>query len=489
MTAMKPHIVFITTDTQDRDMLSCFPGGRERAGVATPHLDAFADRAVRFHTAITPCPLCTPARTSWHTGLPPHHHGALGNGIPLRRDIPFVAERLNAAGYQSHHFGKWHVGADGYYQTGSGGGFDPETWYGIGEFMDEVGRDGPNRFGGWNRGFEDPEYCLAHRITDRALATARERVDQGPLYLCVEYDEPHGPYICPPPYRGSLRGIDLPSPPWSEGDMAGKPSLQRAIAAGLRERWGDGPAPYYRHYYECNAYVDSEIGRLTTGLSEMLGENVLMIFTSDHGDHLGQFGLGPKGPTLYDTTIRVPLLVRSPGAPSGGADVRTPVSLLDVVATMLDFGGADPVEDRAADGQSLRMVLTDPQRTEPVRDAAFAEYHRFGRGFDAVGGFYPIRGVRTEDWKLVINLLDRDELYDLRNDPHERENRIDDPACTATRDELHDRILKRMDRQQDDFRGRSWAERPWRTGRSFPVEPLSATGWRDRWEVDHFTAD
>ena len=114
------------------------------------------------------------------------------------------------------------------------------------------------------------------------------------------------------------------------------------------------------------------------------------------------------------------------------------------------------------------------------------EFNRFGIGQDQDDGFFPIRCIRTHDWKLAINLFDTDELYDLRSDPDETVNRLDDPSCANVRDELHDRLLDWQQQTQDPFRGPRWKLRPWRRDATHSFEGLLTTGWRDRWDDECF---
>ena len=147
----RPNIVFITTDTQGRNMV---PAYVDHPGVDTPNIDRLAFDGVLFQNVFVTCPLCTPSRSSWYSGLYPNRNGAICNETAPSRAIPLLAELMCVAGYRCAHYGKWHLDAAGY--NGGGrmdGGF--ETWYDLTNFYDEVGRDGLNRFGGWNRGLHD----------------------------------------------------------------------------------------------------------------------------------------------------------------------------------------------------------------------------------------------------------------------------------------------------------------------------------------------
>ena len=462
---------------------------------ATPNIDRLAARGTLFSTCITASPLCTPARSSWYTGLPPNRNGALCNDTAPSRTVPLLGELLAAeAGYAAHHVGKWHLDAAGYAGGGrADGGFFAASWYDLSCFYDEVGRDGANRFGGWLRGLEEARYCFAHRVVDRAIDLLHRHDPESPLFLAVELDEPHGPYICPPPFQGRYEQRRLPRPPSFPAAPADKPRLQRDYAAWLaaaRAAPEEYPA-YYHKYYDCNSYADWEIGRLLDAVDRYCPD-ALLIYTADHGDHLGAFGLCAKGPTMYDHTVAVPLVVAGPGLPAGvRRDCLT--SSLDLWATVVEAAGADGAASgrfpRAAGytGISLLPLLRGERATAEHRAAAFSEYHRFGIRQQQAGGCYPIRCVRTPDWKLSINLFDSDELYDLRADPGETVNLIHAGEHAALRNELHDLLLAHLEETGDLLAGAGWERRPWRDGRADqPFEGLLTTGYRDRWPSGSF---
>jgi len=381
------------------------------------------------------------------------------------------------------HLGKWYLDGPRYNGEGrAAGGFAP-PWYDLTNFHAEHPQEGPNRFGAWNRGLDDIDYCFAHCVADRAIEEMRRERDH-PLFLAVEFDEPHGPYICPPPWRGRFSHGELFRPPTLNAPMAGKPRLQQDDAAYLRAG-RDNPEElpaYYRLYHACNSYVDHEIGRVLAGVETYLPADTLVIFTSDHGDHHGAFGLCAKGPTMYEATCGVPLIVRPPDAP---APARTSAlaSGVDLLPTIRDYAGLAPLPGKERSGTSLRPVLRG--EAEAVRDHVIIEYNRFGAGMHQDDGLFPIRCIRTDEWKLALNLFDRDELYHLAEDPAERHNRIDDPGCAATRDHLHDRLLAWQEQTQDPFRSPGWKLRPWRADAAYRFEGLFTTGYKDTWQADH----
>ena len=485
----RPNIVFIVTDTQGREVVSAYG---ERPGVHTPHIDRLAAQGVLFENSFATCPLCTPARSAWYTGLHPDRSGACCNDVGLWRDVPTLAELLAMQGYETLHMGKWHLhGVLGDNGTPDGG-FAADAWYDVTNFLDDVGREGINRFGGWNKGLDDIEYCFAHRLADRAIdALKARRSAAGPFFLVVSFDEPHGPYICPPPFRGRTAQEGHYVPPTFQAPLDKKPRLQQEYAAWLarlRKDLQSLPA-YYDRYYDCNSFVDYEIGRVLDAIDRNCADGTVVIYTSDHGDHLGAFGLQAKGPTMYDHTLAVPLIIGAVGMAPAGRREPGLVSSPDIWATLLDLAGLSPTEDRfprarGYTGRSLLPVLRGEVPT--VRDAVFAEWHRFGARHSQDDGFYPIRCIRTAGWKLSVNLFDTDELYNLADDPEEAINLIDEPSLQGIRTELHDRLLRWQDETNDVYRGSCWATRPWRPDLKPEFAGLSATGWADRWGSNDF---
>lgn len=478
-----PNIVFITTDTQGQNMVSAYGN---RAGVETPNIDRFANDAVLFENSFCASPLCTPARSAWFSGLHPNRNGAWTNDTTMRRGVPLLAEVLGGTGYRCIHLGKWHLDAAGYNGAGKAdGGFCP-PWYDITNFHQEHPQDGPNRFGAWNRGLDDIEYCFGHCVADKAIEVMQNAGDS-PLFLAVEFDEPHGPYICPPPFRGRFGYDELYRPDTLNADMTGKPEIQKQAAEFLRAGRNnpeDLPA-YYRLYHDCNSYVDHEIGRVLDAINQHLPEDTIVVYTSDHGDHHGAFGQCAKGPTMYDATCAVPLLIRAPDCARG---VRTQAlaSGVDILPTLLDLSGVEfemPAK-HGYSGVSLAPVLR--QQAESVRDYVAMEYNRFGIAMRQDEGFFPIRCIRTANWKLAINLFDRDELYHLAEDPNERENLIDNQPCCELRNELHDQVLAWQDGTRDPFRGPQWKLRNWRQNATHQFEGLFTTGYKDEWDNHDF---
>ena len=212
-----------------------------------------------------------------------------------------------------------------------------------------------------------------------------------------------------------------------------------------------------------NSFIDSQIGRVLDG-AEKNAEEALVLYTSDHGDAQGSHGIHAKGPAMYEEIINIPFIVRWKDKIDRGISSEMPVSHIDVVPTILDFYGLPQPE--SLEGESLLNSLTDKNITE-IKEGrpVFVEFNRYEVDHDGWGGFQPVRCIVKGKWKLTINLMTQDELYNLYEDADEMHNLIDDPSCEAIRNEMHDLLLDWQNDTRDPLRGYYWEKRPWRKDR------------------------
>lgn len=462
----QPSFVLIVTDTQGINAVGAYAGVRLR----TPNIDRLVETGVKFERAYTTCPLCTPARAALMTGLYSHHAGPWTNNLPLGANIRTLGQRLRDHGYRAAHIGKWHLSGHDYFDTGlCPDGWEDEYWYDGRRYLAELS---PEEIALWRTGlgsFEalrahdiGPEFTWAHRVSERAVRFL-ERHEDGPFLLVASYDEPHGPWTCPAEYVAEFLDYRHPIGPAAFDDLRGKPAHQREWAESLNIRMGDG---YFSNpmYFGCNSFVDAEIGRVIAAV-ERYAANTYLIFTSDHGTMMHAHRLAGKGPAMYEEITHIPLIIRQPPGVNGPRAVTALVSQIDIPPTLLELAGLDvpPIMP----GRSLAPLLAGNEESD--REIAI-EFNRYEIDHDSWGGLQPIRCLVSGDHKLAVNLLDRDELYDLRSDPAELENLIDRPGHAEIRDRMHDRLLDRMYENRDPFRGPCWERRPWRNARRF--------GWR-----------
>ena len=450
------QVVFIMTDTQRKDMLGCYGN----LDMHTPHLDKLAAQGMRFERAYTCQPVCGPARAALFTGTWPHTNGSWSNLLPLGDTIRTIGQRLQENNIHTAYIGKWHLDGSDYFGTGKcPPGWDPAYWYDMRCYLEELSPADRlrSRSPEINR---DPtlseDFTYAHRCSNRAVDFLEQNGTEDFL-LVVSYDEPHHPFVCPEPYASMFQNYSFPKKPNVWDRLAGKPDHQKAWAGGSVDQDKDSLQLMAADFLGCNAFVDYEIGRVLEAVNKF-APDALVIYTADHGDHLGSHSLNNKGASMYDEITNIPFLVRWPNHTPPNSINSQPFSHIDLTPTILDAMGIEV--PGVLEGSSALKAFIDPDLN--LKDAIFIEFGRYEVDHDGFGGFQPIRAVFDGRYKLVINLLSSDELYDLQNDPDEMDNLIHLPEHANQRNRLHDRLLEWMNKTRDPFRGYYWERRPWR---------------------------
>ena len=456
---VSPRAVLIMTDTQGANVVGCYG----RPEMKTPMLDRLASQGVRFDQAYTSCPVCGPARSALFTGTYPHTNGSWGNDMPIGANVKTIGTRLADHGVHTAYVGKWHLSGTDYFDNGQcPPGWESEYWYDGRRYLEDLTqeerlrwRQELNSAQGIHKYNVTEEFTWAHRCSDRARDFIAKHADD-PFFLVVSYDEPHGPFTCPPPYCDMFEQFDYSLGENVRDSLTNKPQHQQEWARSTNVP-RESTVLRRPMYFGCNSYVDFEIGRVIEAI-DRFAPDAMVIFTSDHGTPLRSHGLDSKGPAMYDETIRIPFIVRWPGkAPDSSASPH-PVSHIDVVPTILEFFSAETPP--FLEGRSMLEAFKNPH-SRP-NDEIFVEFMRYEVDHDGWGGFQPIRCAVDGHHKLVINLHYTDELYDLEQDPQEMNNLIDQPGSRAVREHLHNSILTWMDRTRDPFRGPIWERRPWK---------------------------
>lgn len=479
-----PNIILIMTDTQATNMVGCYSG----RDLGTDHIDALAAEGYQFMSAFTCAPICTPARAGLFTGIYSNQSGPWTNNLAPGSNIVSMGRHFKDAGYRTCYIGKWHLDGHDYFGTGEcPEEWDPDYWFDGANYLSELTQDQVSL---WRNGLNSAddliahgitaEFTWAHRITDRALrfldeASLAADDPQGaetPFLLVLSYDEPHHPFTCPPAYLSRFEDFAYDLGPKAFDDLTDKPEHHRVWAEAMPSPVGDDG--HYRHplYFACNAFVDDEIGRVIAALDASQIANTWVVYTSDHGEMMGAHRLISKGAAMYDDIARIPLIMRPPkgtedGAqaatdrlpnrpPGGQARIDTPVSHIDLLPTLMGLAGI--AKPPMLPGDDLLTIVAEPTTERGV----MVEFNRYEIEHDSFGGFIPVRAWVESDYKLVLNLLTSDELYDRHADPDEMHNLIEDPSHGEARDRLHDRLLAYMDRIRDPFRSYQWATRPWR---------------------------
>lgn len=433
-----PNIVFIMTDDQAQDALSLYGNPI----LKTPNMDRIGAEGLRFDRAFVTTSVCAPSRASYLTGLYAHSHGVTSNGeepgwyeqMGLRHDQITYPMLLRQAGYHTAVIGKWHIksmptGFDHWaILKGQGSYFDPQF----------IVNGAPVHF----RGHTDDV------IGDQAMAYLEQRPTDQPFCLCYQFKAPHGPWEPDPRFYEAFKDVQMPIPPgFGQPQPEGAPeafskTTQQVIPhmqdlfhkAERRPPQVDEHLPrperdyavlqaFLRNYYRVLLGVDENVGRVLDYLdAHGLAENTIVIYTSDNGMFLGEHGFYDKR-MMLEPALRVPMLVRWPAKiPAGQVNDTDMVLNIDLAPTLLDMAGLTPPD--WMQGHSWKPIALDHDAAGWREDFLYEWFE-----YPAVHCARKHRGVRTQRWKLIHFWESPQEwaLYDLRDDPGEIHNVVDEP--------------------------------------------------------------
>jgi choline-sulfatase len=429
------NLLFIFSDQHKREML----GHSGHSVVRTPNLDQLCQQGVHFTNAYTNCPICVPARASLATGRYVNEIGAWDNAAPYTGTNPSWGHRLTEQGYQVTTVGKLH-----YRDDSDDTGFPDKrlslnVLNGIGDVYSLIReRNMPVKGSGRARlleaGAGESSYTKYDcAITQEAMKFLREEAHshEKPWVLFVSYVSPHFPLIAPQEYYDQypLDSIEIPR----QYDLKNRP-IHPAIEEyrrvnGLADELDDNTVrKAIAAYYGLCSFLDAQIGEVLSVLRESgLDESTNIIYTSDHGDTMGEHGVWFKS-TMYEGSAGIPFIMAGPDLPKGKT-VEQNISLVDCFPTILESVGAELTEeDRDIPGISLFPLAKGeavPQRT------IFSEYH----ASSSLTGVFMIRDDR---YKYVHYIDYPPQLFDLKEDPHELDDKASNPdyvnvmqACEA----------------------------------------------------------
>jgi len=396
----RPNVVFVMTDQQRYPYL----GVCGQVSVRTPAMDSIAREGVLFTQAFCSTPQCSASRSSIMTSLYPHAITVMGNigaagGNSLPEELPSLGHVFSEAGYRTAYFGKWHLGGDAH----------DYGW----KVYDECGR-----------GVGEP-------VAERSVEFLNEVAE--PFFLFASFVNPHDIYgfeRLSKTIRRSSRGIKLPANLRDDLSKKPWPQLQYLLedqgkaALGFTEKDWVEYLNVYEHLVE---KADSNIGRILAALRQRrLEREMIVVFTSDHGDHGGGHGLSFKGPAMYEELVRIPLAISFPGTIAAGRRVEELVVNVDLLPTLCDLVGLPAPE--GIHGKSLAPLLEG--KRPPWRDFVIGEYYSKQKWVN------PIRMVRTKDLKYTRYRKWGEELYDLRSDPGELNSLAADEDHKAAKEKL-----------------------------------------------------
>lgn len=443
MPSTRPNILHLFTDQQRFDTIHALGNGI----LQTPHLDRLVQGGTAFTSAYTPSPECVPARCCMITGMYADKTGCGSNAETMvPADHPTLMSLLAGAGYRTHGVGKCH--------------FTPAPWalrgFQTRDTSEEIAEDPQGddflkslSKAGWDHVLEPhgvrgemyyipqpsqlpQEHHHSHWVADRCNGFIRkQKHNKSPWYLYAGFIHPHPPFAPPNPWHKLYRAPEMPLPylpknadeltcfinhfqnRYKYRDRGLDLNLVRCIRA---------------YYYACISFMDYQVGRILAVL-EQTGQlkNTLIVFSSDHGELLGDFGCFGKR-SFHEASLRVPLILHQPGIFRRGAVCETPVSLVDLLPTFLAAAGIPfPPE---CDGSDLARIAQGAERSSPVR------FH-YAQGNNA------ILGAVNHRWKYAWSAPDQREfLFDRRELP-ERRNQAAAKAGSAALKQLREAVQTR----------------------------------------------
>jgi arylsulfatase A-like enzyme len=505
------NILFIMCDQLRRDYLGCYG----HPSIRTPHIDALAARGTRFDRAYVQGPVCGPSRMSTYTGRYVASHGATWNFVPLPMQVPTLGDYMRGAGLRTAVVGKTHVLPDlaGLKRLGldptSGpgllaaeGGFEPyarhdgivpnakaaqgkplyngylqqQGYAAVNAWHDyaNAGLDAEGRLqSGWNmRNAGLParvqeQHSETAWITDEGLRFIGEQGDK-PWCLHLSYIKPHWPYIAPAPYHAAYGPAHVLPAARSDAERNDTHPVYRAFRRHIdsqsfaRDEVRLRVIPTYMGLVQ---QIDDHVGRLLQGLQDLgRRDDTLIVFTSDHGDLLGDHWLGEKE-MFYEPSVAVPLIIVDPQATSEGRTCDALVEAIDLIPTFLDALGAPP-DAQWLEGESL--LPTGRGTGAVAREAVFSEldyaFYPAARelGLDVNNARATM--VCTRRWKYIDFDGFPAQLFDLQEDPQELADLGSSSAHAALRAEMRERLTgwrsaRRVRTAMSDADARRLAER------------------------------
>ena len=381
------NILLILTDQQRYDTIGC-----NNPQVRTPHLDHLQKQSVDCRVTYTQSPQCQPSRASIFTGRYPTAHKVWWNSIQLPRSEKTIANYLSEAGYLCAVFGKLHF-TEKRDESALAKHFGFHTSFLTYDWIQYCNatnnKEAVKEYYGllktdkWYGKLPAKQWQHDEVITDRAIRFIHQQTKN--FFAVVSYNSPHPPYAAPSPYCNS----------YNPGQFTGPANSQTYQGVELTvEDWQKIKA----QYYGCISWVDENIGRLLAAIDL---DDTMVIFTSDHGDILGDHGFFSKGPFAYEGNTRVPLLLHIPGVPA--AEISHLVQQIDILPTIFDFLGL-PCPP-GVQGKSIRQCLTD--------DKPINKYVLSMIGYDP-----RLRMIRYHGLKYWI-IGTEEQCFDLRADPQE----------------------------------------------------------------------
>ncbi|MEX1020636.1 MAG: sulfatase-like hydrolase/transferase [Litorilinea sp.] len=446
----RPNILYIHTDQHNPFVTGCYGDPL----VQTPNLDRLAQTGAIFDATYCASPICVPSRASMLTARYPYQNQVWTNNHVLDSGIPTLAHAMGSVGYRPALVGRMHA-------------VGPDQLHGYSERF--VGDHSPNHLGGGqvDRGVLDgtagpdrvslvragagqsayqvhDEDVTAHAVAylDRLGVEKRAYGALDPFSLSVGFMLPHAPFVARRDVYDHYRDqMTMPAHAWPYAQETHSYIRQWRAYTNIQEDVADELVLQSRAAYWALVHdIDEMIGRILRALEENdLADNTLIVYTSDHGDMVGERGLWWKH-VFYEGSARIPLIMNWAGVIAPGQRCGAVNTALDVTATLVDAAGAEPLP--GGGGRSLLGLVSDARPTPDWDDVGFSEY--CADQYAPEGETYQ-RMVRRGPWKLIYYHGHAPQLFNLAEDPHELHDLGEDAAYADVRAELTGLVLADWD--------------------------------------------
>ena len=414
------NVIFILSDDHRYDAM----GFMGHPFLETPHMDSIAANGTHLENAFVTTSLCSPSRASILTGLYTHKHRVIDNHRAEPEGILYFPQYLQKAGYQTAYIGKWHMGDNndnprpGFDHwvsfAGQGNYWSPEDGYTLNVNGKRVPQNG----------------YITDELTDYAIEWLQERPDDEPFFLYLSHKAVHANFTPAPRHEGRYDDVSWPRPPSQDLEPA-LASLRPRWLQDQRNSWHGIDFPYhsdlsidtyYKRYCETLLAVDDSIGRVLEQLKAMdLYEDTLVIYMGDNGFMFGEHGLIDKR-VAYEASIRVPMIMQCPSLFDGGSVVEEVVANIDIAPTIFTAAGIQ--NPPHMDGASM-IPLAQNKPTDWRENFLYVYY--WENSFPQSPTVFALRQDRFK-YINYYGIWDTNELYDLKNDPNETVNLINEPA-------------------------------------------------------------
>ena len=477
----KPNLVYIFTDQQRADTMAAY--GND--WIETPNLNRLADQSLVFENAYVSAPICTPSRSTLMTGLWPHTNGCTKNNIPLPEEVQTFAEFFPEE-YHTAYYGKWHLGDEVIKRKGWDEWHSIEDQYRVWstkednneilsdyhQYLIAQGYKPDKESSGkmvFSRSFaaQLPEEHTKAAYLGRKVSEFIDHNKANPFAICVNFFEPHPPYTGP--FNDLYEPDDIPQTPVFRVDPPDSASRMSTLMADEQAKKRlvinhdqetsilenddefNGPLTNSENefrkvqakYYGLVTLVDKAVGQILDAIEKAgISEETIVVFTSEHGDQMGDHNFFHKI-VMYEQSVKVPCLIRVPWL--GSRDVTGRYSHIDTIPTLLDLMNIDIPKHLQGESKAGRIKKGETLEDNDI----FLDWN--GRSVDQRFPLselermreIPHRCIVTGDgWKLNLSVGDQSELYDLKSDPYEQTNLYNDPAHSVKVVELAKKIRK-----------------------------------------------